>query len=377
MALYTGDACIHFCLLCLALQPDNWLGCFTMNDALITHGEVEHCWLVGPFPTHLPTRDFLFYFAYHFANQVHAIVDSNADLIAINNQYPFVAVNQVSSYTKAALLFADKSTEVTMKNQFMLTFKASDWPLAESLGLIPLPTNNVLANIELLQPFTLEDKSERIAIQDLFGKKLIKNNTVNKGAADKSIDTMRASATDSSTKKARIKKIAVMGPESSGKSTLVRQLAQAFEWPVVHEYAREWLSFKGNVGRYEDICLVAKVQLAIEQTVMGQTDRVVLFDTGLTSVQVWSEMLFDQVPTWLIKQVTQHRYDRVLLLMPDLPWSFDPQRCHPSIQARESFFYRCKSLLAKANIDYQVIAGADRLEQAKKVLTCKLGLINN
>ncbi|WP_163835177.1 AAA family ATPase [Spartinivicinus ruber] len=315
-----------------------------LDSSILAAGKVGHCWLVGPFPKHKPYCDYLFYFAYHFADQVHVVVASNTELKRVNQQYPFTYVHLATSASQVSVVIETEEGSPRSK-QFFLVFKETDWLLASGLGMVPLPVELALSYPELLQAYTEQKKSVQPSYQTT--SRAIEND-----------DQLIGS------------KVAIIGPESAGKSTLAGGLAQTLKLPLVNEYARLWLEHRGNVGCYEDIGLIAKVQLAIEQTIVNQADSFLL-DTGIMSIQIWSEVLFGQAPEWLVKLVQQHHYDLVLLVSPDLPWQFDSQRCQPTQAEREKFFQLCEALLTQLNIEYQIIAGNKRLEQAQRVLMGK------
>ncbi|MCX4025687.1 AAA family ATPase [Endozoicomonas sp. SM1973] len=322
---------------------------YVMSDELVNSGEVEHCWLVGPFPEHQPFCDYLFYFAYHFANNVHVVVKSITEKQKVSQRYPFAHIHLGARVSFSAVVVSE--TGRVKANQFFIVFKDADWVMAKSVGMTPLPIEKMLVNAELLQTVAFQPSS--ISANSLTQKPV------------KPRQYLPVSHN----------KVAIMGPESAGKSTLALALAQQLKLPLVNEYARLWLSYQDDVGGYEDIALIAKVQQAFEQTVSAQSE-IALFDTGPMTTQVWSQMLFGKVPEWLVKQVQQDCYALVLLVAPDIPWHFDPQRCQPALETRERFFQLCETLLGQLAISYQVISGADRFEQAKQALITKFSCIS-
>ncbi|MDE1460580.1 AAA family ATPase [Spartinivicinus poritis] len=321
-----------------------------LSNELVDSGEVEHCWLAGPFPVLQPCCDYLFHFAYHFASNVHAVVKSNAEQRRIKQRYPFVQTH-LTKTTSSLSAVVESEVDGARASQFFVVSKDTDWVLAKELDMTPLPIEKVLVNSDQLQTaaFHSSSKLNHLLTQEPVERRQYLH--------------------------AKHNKVAIMGPESAGKSTLALALAQQLRFPLVNEYARLWLSYQDDVGCYEDIALIAKVQQAIEQTVAAQA-KLVLFDTGLMTTQIWSQVLFRKVPEWLEKQVQQHHYDLVLLVAPDLPWQFDPQRCQPEQEAREHFFLQCEALLKQLGIVYQVISGIDRLEQAKQALVTKFSCVS-
>lgn len=131
-------------------------------------------------------------------------------------------------------------------------------------------------------------------------------------------------------------KVAITGPESTGKSTLAEQLARHYDTVWVPEYARTYV---GNLGRpytLEDLEAIARGQLALEQEMQQQANTVLFSDTDLLVIKIWSEHAFGHCPAWILEKLKQQNYNLCLLMGVDLPWEPDPQREHPHLRA---FFY--------------------------------------
>jgi len=185
-----------------------------------------------------------------------------------------------------------------------------------------------------------------------------------------------------------LKKIVVIGPESTGKSTLCEglarhfQLAYATDW--VPEYAREYLQIHGMAYTYEDLTTIARGQLALEDghaatlaqvgTQLGaqrgmqlgakQGDGLLFVDTDLYVMKVWSEYVFGRCETWILREIAQRKYDGYLLCRTDLPWATDPLREYPDLETRERLFHIYKDLLVNQHVPWAEIGGVagQRLE---------------
>ncbi len=153
-----------------------------------------------------------------------------------------------------------------------------------------------------------------------------------------------------------VKRIAILGPESTGKSTLARNLASAFNTTYAWEHARPLLDLKQGRCDPPDIELIARSQLALEETMARRANRVLLCDTTLLLTKVWSEVLFGACPPW-IAHAAQRRYDLTLLLDVDVPWVDDTQRYFPDQPQREAFFNLCRSELDRLGHKYFIIRG--------------------
>lgn len=162
-----------------------------------------------------------------------------------------------------------------------------------------------------------------------------------------------------------VKRVCVFGPESTGKSTLARDLASHFQTVHVPEFARSLLDIKQGVCDASDIPLIARGQLAAEEALARRSNRLLICDTDLLTTTVWSEVLFGDCPAWIREAARKQRYDLTLLLDVDVPWVDDQQRYLP--HARQEFFARCQAALETARRPYRIIRGAwpERFEQAR------------
>ena len=121
-------------------------------------------------------------------------------------------------------------------------------------------------------------------------------------------------------------KIVVIGPESTGKSTLSKSLAEYFKCPWVPEYAREYLEKLKGQYTYDDLLKIAKGQINKEETAIKKTENLLICDTDLHVIKVWSQHKFGKVHSWVEQLITDRKYDLYLLTDIDIPWENDPQR---------------------------------------------------
>ena len=135
-----------------------------------------------------------------------------------------------------------------------------------------------------------------------------------------------------------MKVVVLIGPESSGKSTLGKALAKRFHAPVVGEYVREFIEEEQRDTCCADISTIAREQWQRELEARLKRPPLLLLDTHLLSNKLWSEVLFNTSPPWLEAALQQQHYDLVGLLSPDgLPWQADGQRCQPALAERQRF----------------------------------------
>jgi len=169
----------------------------------------------------------------------------------------------------------------------------------------------------------------------------------------------------------KIKKIVISGPESSGKSTLTKELAEYFESDYYPEYAREYVENLTEKYTYNDVVLIAKHQIEeLSKTNFKKANRFVFYDTGLIITKVWFEYVFKKVPDFLLKSLTEIKIDCYLLCYPDLAWKSDNVRENGGV-FRVELFEKYKSEIEKYKINYFIIRknGIQRFLSAKEYLS--------
>lgn len=152
-----------------------------------------------------------------------------------------------------------------------------------------------------------------------------------------------------------VKKILITGPESTGKSTLARQLAEHFQTVYAHEYAREYIDQKGAWIEAADIPRIARGQLALEDGLLQKANRFLFCDTDLIATRIYSEHYLGSCPAEVIAAANEREHDLNLLLDIDVPWVADPQRLEP--WNREYFFNWFRRELEMRQRPYVLIRG--------------------
>jgi NadR type nicotinamide-nucleotide adenylyltransferase len=152
-----------------------------------------------------------------------------------------------------------------------------------------------------------------------------------------------------------MKKIAITGPESTGKSSLAMALANEFRASWVEEYARKFLKNKGAGYSYsfEDISFIAKRQAELEDSIV-EADYL-FCDTDMLVCKIWQEFVFGYCDPWIENEFQNRDYDLYLLCNVDLPWEYDPLREHP--EKRAEIFNLYLTTLNSYNKNYIVISG--------------------
>lgn len=169
-----------------------------------------------------------------------------------------------------------------------------------------------------------------------------------------------------------VRRISIFGPESTGKSTLAAALARRYQTSSVPEYARTLLEAQGGRIAAEDLVKIARGQIAAEEALARQANRLLFCDTDPLATVVWSEALFGAVDPWIIEAARDRRYDLTLLTDVDVPFVPDLVRYLPS--ERDAFMQRCVGALEGAGRRFVRLSGSwnQRLETAAAAIEALL-----
>ncbi|NOT75492.1 MAG: ATP-binding protein [Cyclobacteriaceae bacterium] len=160
-----------------------------------------------------------------------------------------------------------------------------------------------------------------------------------------------------------VKKVAIIGPECTGKTDLSQYLAGRFKTEWVPEYARAYLNKLNRPYDQSDLTKIAHGQLRVEDEWMQTAKGVLICDTNLIIIKVWSEEKFGICDPEILKAMQSRHYDLLLLTNIDIPWEEDPQREHPD--KREYFWNIYKKEAVESKIPTVEISGS-REERRKK-----------
>lgn len=177
-----------------------------------------------------------------------------------------------------------------------------------------------------------------------------------------------------------IKKIIIIGPESTGKSTLCEQLAQHYGMLWCPEFAREYLITNGKKYDFDDLLTIAKGQLTLEDeytsmllsewTKVDESNWVnshklrtthstpfLIIDTDMYVMKVWCEYVFGKCHTYILDQIVERKYDLYLLCDTDLPWVKDELREYPQEGPRNELYHIYKDILINQQTPWVNISG--------------------
>jgi NadR type nicotinamide-nucleotide adenylyltransferase len=155
----------------------------------------------------------------------------------------------------------------------------------------------------------------------------------------------------------QIKKIVIIGPESTGKSTLSAVLGDHYKEPWVPEFAREYLNTLNRNYQYEDLVEIAKGQLRAEDSLSEATKDLLFCDTDLHVIKVWSDHKYGKTDPWILAELAKRKYDLYLLTDIDIPWQADKLREHPSPQMRTHFLKLYRQVISETGVPFTVISG--------------------
>ncbi len=190
-----------------------------------------------------------------------------------------------------------------------------------------------------------------------------------------------------------LKKIVVIGPESTGKSTLCERLARHYNTLWCPEYARGYLLKHGMNYNYDNLLFVAKQQLRLEDEyvssmVNGQWSitkdqssetpspftthhpPLLFIDTDMYVMKVWCEFVFDKCHKWILEQIVNRSYDLYLLCNIDLPWIKDELREYPDPAPRKKLYQIYKDIMINQSTPWVEISGSahERSQRAIKAV---------
>jgi len=183
-----------------------------------------------------------------------------------------------------------------------------------------------------------------------------------------------------------IKKVVIIGPESTGKSTLCELLAQHYRMQWCPEFAREYLLTNGKNYTFDDLLTIAKGQLALEDEyttlvnsqwsmvnertwvnphdlTSSEQSPLLFVDTDMYVMKVWCEYVFGKCHQFILNQVVERKYDLYLLCNTDLPWVKDELREYPDEKNRQELYHIYKDILINQSVPWVEISGSyeDRL----------------
>ena len=217
-----------------------------------------------------------------------------------------------------------------------------------------------------------------ITQRDLLAPKIIPQKTLFCGADDRMsgfadrmglpflfVPTLEGLPTPNPSKNPR--RIAIVGPECSGKSSLAIDLAAKLGTTHVPEYARLMMDFRGTPCLESDLESIMLGQIALEASLAPFANDTLICDSEPRLSKVYAETIYGRFPEHLSAWLHSN-YDQYFLTSPDLPWTADGQRSLP--HGGQDFFAACEKLFGATGSPVAVISGhgQKRLDSALEVL---------
>ena len=165
-------------------------------------------------------------------------------------------------------------------------------------------------------------------------------------------------------------KIAITGPESTGKSTLAEKLAHHYNTNFIPEYSRTYL--ENFAGQYteDDVVEIAKGQYNLILEEEKKSSKILIADTEIVVCKIWIEYVFKHSNTTIDNLLKKQDFDLYLLCDIDLPWTYDPLRENPNIDERKELFEIYRNTLEQMKVPFEIVSGDDevRVNNAIKVI---------
>ncbi len=170
-----------------------------------------------------------------------------------------------------------------------------------------------------------------------------------------------------------MKRIVLTGPESSGKTTLTRALAERFHFPCAFEHARLYLEKHGPHYDCDTVHDIARGHLLHQVQQVPATVSMAFFDTDLQNFLIWCEVAFARCEPWLREAAAAEKDHVYLICQPDLPWEYDPLREAP--EGREELFEKHLAAVRATGREYRIISGSgrERISRAEEAVMTLLG----
>jgi len=165
-----------------------------------------------------------------------------------------------------------------------------------------------------------------------------------------------------------VRRICILGGESTGKSTLAVALAQALETLHVAEYGRDLWETKGGALVFDDMLAIGQRQVEMEDEAAGRANRYLFCDTSPLTTLFYSQHLFQRAATAL-EELARRAYDVTVLCAPDFPFVQDGTRQPESFRLLQHAWYVRE--LSRRGIAHELVTGqvAERVARITKRLT--------
>jgi HTH-type transcriptional regulator, transcriptional repressor of NAD biosynthesis genes len=152
---------------------------------------------------------------------------------------------------------------------------------------------------------------------------------------------------------AKITRVCLIGPESTGKTELAQKLAKHFRAPWTREFARQYAEERENQLTYDDVEPIARGQIACLE---ASSSRLVIHDTDLVSTVVYARHYYGRCPEWVVNDAGRRRADLYLLMDTDVAWIADAAR-DTGGEGRNDLFNQFRAALDEFGARWVIISG--------------------
>jgi HTH-type transcriptional regulator, transcriptional repressor of NAD biosynthesis genes len=165
-----------------------------------------------------------------------------------------------------------------------------------------------------------------------------------------------------------VRRVCIIGPESTGKTTLAGRLARHYRTVAVVEYARPLIDLYGGEVREDLLPLIVRGQAASEEALARQANRVLICDSDAFTTTLYWQLYFGGCPDWVREEAERRTYDLYLVTTPDTPFTVDAQRNHPD--RRQWFFDQCLHWVERRGAPHAIVSGSwdARFEAARAAI---------
>jgi NadR type nicotinamide-nucleotide adenylyltransferase len=162
-------------------------------------------------------------------------------------------------------------------------------------------------------------------------------------------------------------RIAITGPESSGKTTLCRSLSEHFNVAFIPEFARTYLEKTNGEYNQSDLDQMAQEQL---KNILSSHNTINICDSDFSVLEIWSHYKYGNVSDFIRELVKKELFDLHILCTPDIPWEEDSLRENPD--TRNQLFELYKESLNKYTKNFIIVSGEHKNRVTKSVQAIEL-----
>lgn len=149
-------------------------------------------------------------------------------------------------------------------------------------------------------------------------------------------------------------RVALIGPESTGKTTLARYFVARYGGTFCPEYERSYCESLGRECTYDDVCTIARMQIDRLARVERE-DGLFFFDADLIITRTWLDVVFHHVPDWVDAAIQRYPMDVYLMMYPDLPWQADAVRTNGDRATRLMLYHKYLEQVQALDRPYYII----------------------